>query len=265
MLNQIKRNVKKVAAWFCNSLEKVSVFVSVLCSLAVIFVCIFTALLFTAYIQLSFNNIKWIFCFHFLDWFGLFPPNDGITSDFLLANSTKIKVALEFFLNVAVAFCGILLSFFTVYSYFKRVAAIKHASCFKKIQIFEPGVDDINIMLQYFKEADLIIIYSHTFSWAKKEEMGTVLTSMAEANKLSLYSCDFSTAQKWLEDCPVLKACLHKTEISLHFSYVERDNAKYLLYRQEENELKFVYVVHENPESKYLLETISKLVKSQNP
>lgn len=265
MLNQIKKNVKKAMVTFSNFLEKISAFVSIVCSFAVIFACIFTAILFAAYIQLSFNNIKWIVCFQFINWLGLLPPNDGITSDFLLANSTVIKVALEFFLNVAVAFCGLLLSFFTVYSYFKRVAAIKHASCFKKIQVFEPGVEDINTMLQYFEGADLIVIYSHTFSWAKSGEMGTILTSMAEANKLSLYSCDFSTAQKWLEDCPVLKGHLHKTDISLHFSYIERDNAKYLLYRQEENELKFVYVVHENAESKHLLETISKLVKNQNP
>ena len=58
---------------------------------------------------------------------------------------------------------------------------------------------------------------------------------------------------------------VQETTVNLRFSYIERDNAKYLLYRQEEQQQQqqhtYVITVCENIESQYLLQAISKLVE----
>lgn len=265
MLGQIEKRAKQISATVSNFFEKISVALNIVCALLVFFVCLFTVLFFIAYVQLSHNATENLTCFQFLNFFGLLPQNEGVTSEFILENSAEIKETMEFFLNGAVALCGILLSFFTFYSYVRRVIAVKRISCFKKIQVFESGKEDIDTMLQYFEGADLITVYSRTFSWTTTGKMEPILSPIADANKLWLYSCDIGTAEKMLENSPTLKKRLRGTTVSLHFSYVERDNAKYLLYRQEENTGTYVIVVHENAESKYLLETISRLVKGNSP
>lgn len=265
MLTQIEKKARQGLATVNIFLEKTSAVLNILCALLVVFVCIFTVLFFIAYMQLSYKATEKLMCFQILNFFGLLPKNDGVTSKFILEKSTEIKGVMEFFLNGAVALCGILLSFFTIYSYFRRVVAVKRTSCFKKIQVFESGKEDIDTMLLYFKGADLITVYSRTFSWATKDKMESILETNADTNKLCLYSSDIEIAEIMLKDCPTLKKRLYKTPVDLHFSYVERDNAKYLLYRQEEDTSTYVIVVHENAESKYLLETISRLVKANNP
>ena len=74
---------------------------------------------------------------------------------------------------------------------------------------------------------------------------------------------DLVSVQKRLQnDCaPNLIKCIQKSEVPLRFSYIERNNAKYLLYRQEEENHIYVISVHENRESQYLLQVISQLVK----
>lgn len=253
MWRKIRENAKIAIN---HVLEKISVVVNILCALAIILVCVLTILFFIAYMQLSFGYTELPLCFRILSFVGFLSPDISISPE----HTNTLKGVLEYCLNFTVAVSGIILSCFTVFSYFRKVVAIKHTSCFNKVTVVETGKEDINIMLRYFKGADFVRIYSHTFGWAAEGDMNTILTTLAETNKLQLYSSAVDVAQGKLEGSPHLKKCLNKTDIPLHFSYVERDNARYLLYRQEEHGHTYIFVVHENTESKYLLQTISQLV-----
>lgn len=95
--------------------------------------------------------------------------------------------------------------------------------------------------------------------------MKDTLMNLAAANKLSLYAPDTAVARKNLSGIDGLLTHLQGTTVNLRFSYVERDNAKYLLYRQEEQKQQqlhtYVITVCENIESQYLLQAISKLME----
>lgn len=179
-------------------------------------------------------------------------------------NIDDIKTKIEFLMNMAVALSGLLLSLLTLLSYFKKNTNEKNMSSFKKIEVINNG-DDINLMCQYYNKADLVCIYSNTFRWvAENEEARELLTDLAKNNKLKLYTCgDIKKVQSSFVKCPELSNCLKpaKTKNLLRFSYIKRDNARYILYRQEAEEHTYLILVREKYESQYLIEVISQLAE----
>lgn len=98
----------------------------------------------------------------------------------------------------------------------------------------------------------------------KSDKIREVLTELSNKNKLKLYTGDdIMSVKERLKGCceTNLIQCIQKSGVPLRFSYIERNNAKYLLYRQEEENHIYVIYVRENSESKYLLQVISQLVK----
>lgn len=262
----------KIRSFFSALIEKVPFAISIICWISVIVLCFITASICLSYIQLSTQNITFLSTFKFLNMcsqmlnFNGDLPAGGITKEFILENSDTVKSMLEFAVNLFVAIIGITLSVGTFGSYLMKLRAVRRRASFQKKEIHETGVDDIKIMLKYYKGADMVKIYSGTFGWVgKNDEMKETLVALAEAKKLSLYAPDIELAKKNLCQLDVLLTHIHPTTVNLRFSYIERDNAKYLLYRQEEQkeEQKHTYVitVSENIESQYLLQAISKLME----
>lgn len=120
-------------------------------------------------------------------------------------------------------------------------------------------------MCEYFRGANFAAVYSHSFEWLKKnDEVREILISLSKKNKLKLYTGDdIEEVKQRLIDCGgiALIDSLKKSDISIRFSYIERNNARYVLYRQEEENHVYVIRVRENNESHYLLQVISQLVK----
>lgn len=262
---------RKTWMWLINTLENIYPIISIICSLLIIVVCIAAIMSCAAYIQLAADRIEWVFCFRFLN-IGNYLSINEITTDYLSANSEKIKESLTFMVNTFVAVSGLLLTLVTAISYFGKVTAAKKKSSFSKIEVFPNEKQDLEIMLSYFKGADYIAVFSQTFSWVKdNDEMINALSDVAYKNRLAIFSPDIALAKANLEkiENDSLKKTILKTlkklenaNRGLRFSYVERDNARYLLYRQEKKGHTYVIVMHENTESMYLLETISQLVRS---
>lgn len=272
LFSLVKKISKKIWSFFSVVIEKATSAISIACWICVIVLCIITVSICLSYIQLATQNITFLStfkllnkCSQFLNFNGGFPEGN-ITAEFILENSDSVKSMLEFAANLFVAIIGIALSIGTLGSYLIKLQAVRRKASFQKKEIHETGVDDIKIMLKYYKGADMVKIYSGTFGWVRKnEEMKEILMALAEANKLSLYAPDIELAKKNLDGMGGLVEHVQETTVNLRFSYIERDNAKYLLYRQEEQQQQqqhtYVITVCENIESQYLLQAISKLVE----
>lgn len=241
-----------------------SVFLHIVMVLIVIFISTQAISLCIVYLQLLNEKEISIRFFEYINNIWGIVVSGNITNEFIYSNIDSVKMRIEFLMNVSIALIGLLLSLVTCISYFKKNVDFSKKSCFKKTQIFNTGVDDVKIMCDYFEEASYVSIYSHSFGWiAKNEKMKNILTELSKKNKLKLYTGDdIDAVKKRLENCEaILLNCLHKSPTSLRFSYVERNNAKYLLYRQEEENRVYVISLHENNESHYLLQVIAQLVK----
>lgn len=259
---RIKLQFRKAFSKFNNLLEYISVPMNIFGTLLIIIICILALSSCIVYFQLENGGTPRLFFFKVLSMFGIIESKE-ISIEYITKNREILKSAVEFLVNTSVAISGLILSFITFFSYLIKVTTAKRKSCFKKKEIFESGKEDIDIMLSYFKGANRIVIYSVTFNWVNRnEKMQKLLESKSKENKLQLYASDIDAAKANIKNTAIDESCLKSTNCFLRFSYIERDNAKYLLYRQEENQHTFIYIVHENAESMYLLKAISGLVGS---
>lgn len=214
-----------------------------------------------------------ILLFKFINIWGILPGKD-VTNDFIRENFDLVKSNIEFQINILIAIIGAVMSLFTFFSYFRQTVRLRRKSCFRKKEIYNDGVDDIKIMLEFYKRANFVAIYSYSFSWiTKSPEIKKVLENLAKNNKLKLRTGnDLEEVRGNLRSsgcCRELQACLDQSGISpkqhVRFSYIERDSAKYVLYRHEdpEDENTYVITVRRNAESEYLLDVISHLIRQQ--
>jgi len=204
-----------------------------------------------------------LLCFNYINIWGILPLKD-ITSELIYQNINEVKSKIEFLMNVSIALSGLLLSLVTLISYFIQNVQLRRKSCFKKKEIFQTGKDDIAIMIDYFTNANFVAVYSHSFSWLNNnEQIRRILTELAQKSKLKLYTGDnIESVVARLDKCDSnLISCIQEAGSSLRFSYIERDNSKYLLYRQEQEDHTHVIIVRENNESQYLLQVTAELVK----
>ena len=254
MINAIKRVVSKV-------MHPLGILFSVLCLLVVLLVSTLTIASCFAYFQLANNPVSCTFFFKVLN-IGGFLFEGPVTLEYINNNIELFKQPVEYATNTTVAISGLLLTAITVYSYFSKVSNFRKQSSFKKFRVYESGVDDINVMKRYFKGADKIIIFSSTFSWATKKGIVEELETAGKGTKkLWLYSDDHETAENNLSQNENLKKQLHKNDATpIHFSFVKRDTARYILYRQEQNEETNVILFSDKEESKGLFDIIDALV-----
>lgn len=179
----------------------------------------------------------------------------------------EIKTKIEFLMNMAIALSGFMLSLLTLLSYLKKKINEKNMSSFMKSEVINSG-DDTNLMCKYYDKADFVCIYSNTFNWViDNEKTRDLLIGLAKDSKLKLYTCgNLKNVQSLFANYSELLACLKQanTKNLLRFSYIERDNARYILYRQEAEGHTYLILVREKYESQYLIEVISQLMKESS-
>ena len=279
-----KRPLKKILwRWGATAnkwIERLSGVLDVFMVLAILFVCAQAFAFCVVYFQLRSGpdalNVN-ILLFKFINIWGILPGKD-VTNDFIRENFDSVKSNIEFQVNILIAIIGGIMSLFTLFSYFRQTVRLRRKSCFKKKGIFTDGVDDIKIMLEFYRRADFVAIYSYSFSWIPgNADIKKVLEDLAKNGKLKLRTGnkpedvrDSLRSQRCSEE---LLACLGHSGITLdrdkpvRFSYIERDSAKYVLYRHEDpdDENTYVVTVRRNDESEYLLDVISHLIRRQEP
>lgn len=268
---EIKNFVFKSFKSIHNLVDELSSYIIFFFFLLTIFICTQVADLCYIYLQLSNGKDVNITLFQYINIFWrLIQTDDVITVSMLKDKSAYILSSVTFLMNAAIALGSILLTILTFISYLKRSSQLKKSSCFKKVEIHNEGVDDIKIMSKNFKDANYIAVYSQTFSWIERNEtIRKLLEDKAKKGKLTLVTCDdVEVVKSNLISCTdQLKTALVQkpglsTKSPIRFSYIERDNTHVLLYRQEEEDSKkFVYVVKETNQSRFLLQTIGNLVK----
>lgn len=283
-----KRPLKK-RIWRWGSIvnkwiERLSGLMDVFMVLAILFVCAQTFAFCAVYFQLRSGpetlNVN-IILFKFINIWGILPGKD-ITNDIIRENFDTVKSNIEFQVNILIAIIGGVMSLFTLFSYFRQTVRLRRQSCFRKQEIFKKRVDDIKIMLEFYERADFVAIYSSSFSWiADGSEMGSemkrVLEDLAENGKLKMRTghrletvrnnLRSKKCSHTLLDCLGPSGITLDTDKSVRFSYIERDSAKYVLYRYEnpDDEKTYVITVRKNDESEYLLDVISHLIRRQDP
>lgn len=258
ILNIMRRAINKIN----TGVEQISAILYFVLVCIIIIITLQAAALCFIYLQLLNNKEVFIPVFEFINIWGLL--DEPVTNYNIYANINDVKTRIEFLMNFAIGISGMLLSIVTCVSYARRVVAYRKQSCFQKREILETGHDDIELMCKYFSEATYVAVYSHSFSWITNNvTMRNILRRLAKRNKLKLYTNDnINDVKKRLQNCARdLLGCLYETDVSVHFSYVERNNVKYILYRQENSGKIYVIVVNENRESQYLLQVIGNLVK----
>ena len=263
-----KNKLIKKVWWLCSAVnscvERFSAFLHIIIIFIVLIICSQAVAFSIVYLQLLSQKDISMICFRYINIWSILPSKE-ITNESIYSDFNNVKMRIEFLMNISIALSGILLSLVTFISYFRKNVHFRRKSCFRKKEISNTGEDDVQIMCEFFKGANFVAVYSHSFGWLKKSgEIREVLTELSNKNKLKLYTGDdLVSVQKRLQnDCaPNLIKCIQKSEVPLRFSYIERNNAKYLLYRQEEENHIYVISVHENRESQYLLQVISQLVK----
>lgn len=257
VINVIRRAIERVNAW----IENISVYLYVLLIAIIVFTTLQAASFCLVYLQLLNNKDVFIPAFNFINIWDIL--NEPITKQNIYANIDDVKMRIEFLMNVAISMSGLLLSIVTVVSYLRKVASYRRRSCFQRREIIETGKDDIQLMCNYFQGSTFVGVYSHSFSWINNKAMKNILNELAKKNKLRLYTNDnIDDVKKRLINCnESLLTCIQKTEVMVHFSYVEKYNKKYVLYRQEDEGKIYVIAVKETSESNYLLQVIENLVK----
>lgn len=245
-------------------IEKVLSFINPLLSVAVILGFVAAVFAVICYIELVMDKVSFVFPFNVLNVFHVWSK-ERITAEFIQANNDRLRESIEMIVNVFVAVSSLMLYVFSLISYFRKVANINKRSSFHKRKVLKDGKEDVEEMLTSFRGADYIAIFSSTFNWINQNtEMKKLLTEAAEKKELVLYTKDKENVSNILKGHPKLLSALHETKIEglLHLSYVERNNARYIIYRQEVDQTAYVITVKENPDSRYLIEIISRLVKA---
>lgn len=264
MWNGLIKKIRQLCSVVNSYIESVSAFLHIIIIFIVIIVCSQTIAFSSVYLQLLNEKEINMLCFQYINIWNILP-SENITNEVIYSNFDTVKTRIEFLMNASIALSGMLLSLVTFISYFRKNIEFRKKSCFRKKEIFNIGQDDVKIMCEYFKGANFVAVYSHSFEWINKSnEMRKILTELSNKNKLKLYTGDDvdNVTARLKNNCEDnLIKCFQKSEVSLRFSYIERNNAKYLLYRQEEENHIYVISMHENNESQYLLQVISQLVK----
>lgn len=263
-MNKLIKKIWRLCSTLNRWIERFSALLHIIIIFIVVIVCSQAMAFSIVYLQLLNKKEISMICFQYINIWSILPSKE-ITNELIYSNFVDVKMRIEFLMNMSIALSGILLSLVTFISYFRKNVDLRRKSCFRKKEIFKTGEDDVKIMCDFFKEANFVAIYSHSFGWLKKNnEIREVLTELSNKNKLKLYTGDdiIGVTERLKNCCETnLIQCLHQSKVSLRFSYIERNNAKYLLYRQEEEYHIYVINVCENSESQYLLQVISELVK----
>ena len=237
---------------------------SLVLSIVVIFGFVVALLAATCYVELVTDKVSFLFPFKVLN--AVFDLSDkSVTTEVIYTNREEFQKAIEIIVNIFVAVSSLMLYLFSLISYFRKVANINKKSSFHKRKVLVDGVEDVQEMLKSFRGADYIAIFSSTYNWiSKNNEMVELLKEAAGKNELVLFTKEIDKVSKNLKIYKDIDSALRKTPIEglLHLSYVERNNARYIIYRQEEDLTKYVITVKENSDSRYLIDIISRIVKA---
>lgn len=166
-----KNKLIKKIWWLCSAVnrwvERFSAFLHIIIIFIVLIICSQAVAFSIVYLQLLSEKDISMICFQYINIWSILPSKE-ITKELIYSNFDDVKMRIEFLMNISIALSGILLSLVTFISYFRKNVGFRRKSCFRKKEIFNTGKDDVQIMCDFFKGANFVAIYSHSFGWLKK-------------------------------------------------------------------------------------------------
>ena len=109
-----------------------------------------------------------------LIWDGTESSLSDISSDFIAFTSGSVSLILTVY-----AFC----------QYRKAQDNIKKASPIQTIKIKEDGIDDLKVMLPYYKKAEKVTVFAGDFSWiTQNEEMLEAILALVNKQAINFVS-----------------------------------------------------------------------------
>lgn len=180
----------------------------------------------------------------------------------------QYKSHLSSILNTGIVVIAIWYALLPLIGYLRYKTRLKRGQSFKVHPVFKDGVDDLKIMLQYYKGAEQIIVFAGDFDWvasnqslrkeicrlAKRQSITLVSNKSQEIVKTSLGNSLFGELHGSL---------LFDKKVDIQCSFVKQSGGCFFLYKHrypefEETDIN-ICVLSERPESRYLLEAIEQL------
>ncbi|MCD4779051.1 MAG: hypothetical protein K8S27_00670 [Candidatus Omnitrophica bacterium] len=99
-------------------------------------------------------------------------------SELLLFSSSIVAILVSFWFGIVPTF-----------QYIRKKINIKKKAIIQIKKVYNDGIDDLIIMLKYYKMADNVSVYAGDFDWlAKNENLKKEIERLAKENKIRLYS-----------------------------------------------------------------------------
>lgn len=154
--------------------------------------------------------------------------------------------------------------------YRKYKSDLKRQSIVKKKPVYIDCVDDLDIMLEYYKQAQKVTVFAGDFSWlTRNNDLKNEIVRLANDNKISLISYKSrQTVKNHIDDVTIFDLLEPRFRFDsnkiIRCSLVEKGGSKVFLYKSDqriiEGEIN-VCIVYGKDEGQYLLEIIEQLSK----
>lgn len=185
-------------------------------------------------------------------------------------DSAKYVSLLSSSIGVVAVAVTLWFSFVTTIKYFNNIQEAKKHSIIGKAPVYEDGVDDLKVMLKYYKVANEVTVYSGDFSWVTKDEKLKIeVVRLASEQKISMISYkDESNVKAALNDSILfesLKDCfIFNSSVNKKCSLVRINNKAVFLYKVNNKVIggkNNVCILYGRGDGEYLVESISSLCK----
>ena len=192
-----------------------------------------------------------------------------IFSDFSTRNELTNKVSqITFFVSVIVAVLGVIYSLISSDTVAARISRFKQKFPIKVVPISSIGVDDIDLMARYYKNAEYVSVFSGDFSWLNADNsIASVVENLVSNKRIKFFSSKSRSEvaekigpEKFRRYLPYFQ---FGESTGFKASLIQmQGGTQYLLYNKREAEAKNDIIVFENKDT--LSEPIQRLVKLVN-
>ena len=178
----------------------------------------------------------------------------------------QYATALASLLNVFIAIVSIMFAVvFPVWAIYKQTTS----KSLRIYRIFEDGVDDLKVMLKYYRGAENVTVFSGDFDWVSKNpEVRKEISRLSREGKISLisYKSDQEVQTAFGDDdfFQELRSCFQfNSGREAKCSYVKHTGTSVFLYKfkkRDGGEMRpTVGAIHDSEDTRYLLQVLENL------
>lgn len=199
--------------------------------------------------------------------------NTAVLSKFGIERSTSGEDEYRKLLSALIGTVAVLVTlWFALLTYLKHKhtqTLLRRNALIQNMPVLTDGVDDLNYMYKYFRQASSVTVFAGDFSWIKDhDDLYSEVTRLANEEKISLVSSKSRRLVKSAIDDDILfnklnKHFTYESGYNLKCSLVQNNTGSAFLYKVDNKSWgsggKSVCIIHDKGDAAYLLESICKL------